>query len=66
MLFCKDADWISSRENHLPVFLSAFILTAQSIPAFAAREFKQWNIQVVGLMVVATEGGKERRRRASQ
>jgi hypothetical protein len=37
MLF-KVVDWISARENHLPVFLSAFILTVQSIPALASGE----------------------------
>jgi hypothetical protein len=42
-------------------FLSASILTVQTIPVFAADEANQWNIQVVGVMVVAPEGGKDNR-----
>jgi hypothetical protein len=47
-IFVKVVDWISSRENHLPVFLSAFILTVQSIPAFASGKTNHWNVQVIG------------------
>jgi len=40
-------------------FLSVSILAVQTISAFAAGETNQLNIQVVGLMVVAPEGGKD-------
>jgi hypothetical protein len=42
-------------------FLSAFILGVQTVSTYAADETNRWNIQVVGLMVVAPEGGKDNR-----
>jgi hypothetical protein len=43
------------------LFLSVSILVVQTISTFASDDTNQWNIQVVGLMVVAPEGGKDNR-----
>ncbi len=43
------------------LFMSASILVVETTPIFAADETNQWNVQVVGLMVVAPEDGKDNR-----